>query len=363
MIKVNKKELEQKIKDAALNIEVKDFSTLIIDRQKQLDEKQVVSQTNKPKFNFKLIFSSMMVSLAAVIFMIVLLPKDSIPPVDHPTIESPETVMAVSGIQSMSLMESFEEDTSDVGQFRLGIIERNDTIKSKLDIINKYLRATEKIYASNEGYDAKIESYNQQGYAKRLSFNTKDFTNQEDTYELIFNQINDQETDEFIIFGEINDTNNSYRIDARGDSVSGEFQLITRIDNDNYIKIKYQNVDDSHQFMIDTYRSGEIVETVSLKIDVEDNVTKTTITMGLNWMTSTFTIETSFENQNRIMRIHYHIETNSEPLEGDITIRVIKQAGLYFYVMTIKPQDGNPFSYNQRRNGQQSGRQQTVLTI
>lgn len=359
---MNKKELEQKIKDAALNIEVKDFSTLIIDRQIQLDEKQVVSQTNKPKFNFKLIFSGMMVTLAAVIFMIVLYPKDVIPPVDHPTIESPETVMAVSSIQSMSLMESFEE-TSDTNQVGLGLIERNDTIKSKMDIINKYLRATEKIYASNEGYDAKIESYNQQGYAKRLSFNTKDFTNQEDTYELIYNQINDQETDEFIIFGEINDTNNSYRIDARGDSVSGEFQLITRIDNDNYIKIKYQNIDATHQFMIDTYRDDTIVETVSLTIEVEDNVTKTTIMMGLYWLTSTFTIETSFENQNRIMKIHYHIETENEPLEGDITIRVIKQAGLYFYVMTIKPQDGNPFSYNQRRNGPHSGRQQTILTI
>src|SRR5690606_26121129 len=120
------------------------------------------------------------------------------------------------------------EETSDTNQVGLGLIERNDTIKSKMDIINKYLRATEKIYASKKGYDAKIESYNQQGYAKRLSFKTKDFTNQEDAYELIYNQINDQETDEFIIFGEINDTNNSYRIDAREDSATGQFQLITR---------------------------------------------------------------------------------------------------------------------------------------
>src|SRR5690606_36308205 len=120
----------------------------------------------------------------------------------------------------MSMMESYADEEADVAHYGFGLIERNNTIKAKIDHINKYLRATEKIYASNQGYDTKVEASNQQGYEKRLRFRTKDFVNQQDDYEILFNQTIDSETNTFSLTGEMTYKEDRYLIDAMRDTVT-----------------------------------------------------------------------------------------------------------------------------------------------
>ncbi|HOI85917.1 MAG TPA: hypothetical protein PLP48_07565 [Acholeplasmataceae bacterium] len=348
------KQLKKYIKKQAMAVEVKDFSSRILERINQephLQEEVVI--TKKHLWNLKPILISTLALMTVIIMIFAFYPDPVVPtPTEGVVLENLETVVALSSVQTTSLINVLDTDlnqTSSYTLLRFGPMERNDKIRDELADLSRYLETIEKLYSSNTDFDVVDEEVQTNGYARRMRFRTRDLMNEEDDYEIQYNQTINQTTKAFMIQGQIRIGEREYEMEAEG--IVGQKGLLMRAQKDefNYVILNYHEEDDRYTFEVELIQNNISIEKVTITLVMEDDTRVATLSFIEGESTGTYTFRILTEDNQRIISIHYAIDFDGELEEGDITIRLLQLPSSTIYSIVIKPEGRVPFTITRGR--------------
>jgi hypothetical protein len=348
------KQLKHYIKQKAMAVDVKNFSSSIIENMKQHPTIQdEVITSPKRIWHLKPMMISTLALMSIIILVFAFYPDPVIPtPTEGVALENLETVVALSSVQTTSLINIIESELANSSVstlLRFGPQERNDKIRDELSDLSRYLETIEKLYASSTDFNIVDEEVTQQGYARRMRFRTKDFMNQEDDYEITYNQEINPTTKAFVIRGQIHIGEKQYTMEAEGKM--GEKGLIMRAEKDasNYVVLDYHEENDVHYYEVELIQNNLSIEKVSIELTTQDGVKIATLTFMEGESSGTYTFRILTEDNRRIISIHYVIDFDGDLEEGDITIRILQLPASTMYSIVIKPEGRIPFTITQGR--------------
>ncbi|HAX02317.1 MAG: hypothetical protein A2Y45_03390 [Tenericutes bacterium GWC2_34_14] len=346
------KEMKELIKEKAMKVEVKDFSEEIIARAKFLPQKQVETiEQPRRLFNFKPLLTSFLFLMTTVFAVFLFIGETEIPPVtETPVLENIESAVALSSVQTTSLVNILETelDATTAIPLRFGPIERNARIEDEISDVSKYLETIEKLYASNEDFEV-IDEPIVDGYQRRMRFRTKDLLNQTANYEMVYNQSYNKETKRFTITGEVKIGERSYPITAEG--VKGEKGIImtAKKDDSNYVVLDYTEIDGIHYYTVELVKNDLSIQKVSITLTEVDGTKIATLEFIEGESTGTYTFTIEQEDLVKIIRVEYAIDFEGDLEEGIIIIRILTLNQATMYAITVQPEGRIPFSITRGR--------------
>lgn len=348
------KQLKAYIKQKAMAVEVKDFSSSIVEKIKKTPHpsEEIITQP-KRMWSLKPFIMSTLALMTVIILIYAFYPDPVVPtPTEGVALENLETVVALSSVQTTSLINVLDNELSSSPTstlLRFGPMERNAKITDELSDLSRYLETIEKLYASNTDFDVVDEEVQHNGYARRMRFRTRDFMNEEDDYEIRYNQEINPTSKAFIIRGYIRIGEKQYPMEAEG--VIGEKGLMMRAEKDefNYVILEYREENDVYFFEIELIQNAISIEKVSIQLSMEDDVRIASLTFVEGDSTGTYTFRIETEEDRRIIGIHYVIDFDGDIEEGDITIRILQLPSSTIYSIVIKPEGRLPFTITQGR--------------
>lgn len=351
---MKKKELIQLIKTKSNEVEIKNFSNSILERVRNLPQREVI-EAPKRAFRLKPILFVALGTLASVLLIMVLYnPASPIIPTDPitPTLENMDEVIALSSVSTASLIESFDNElTSDsIYQLKFGNDEEDtQRINDEIVDVTKYMETIEKLFASQSDFGIEKEDISTGGFTNRMRFKTKDLLGQEADYKFDYNQTALSNPKHFNLDGVLEIGNKSYMITGTALSDQDQLTLKAEKDESNYILIHYELIDDIHQFTVETVKDGESIQKVQFELEQSETEKKIKLQFieGESIGSYEFQIE---ENDNvKIVKANYRIMLNDEEEQGEFILRVISIQNTTTYSILIKPNGKPPFTITQGR--------------
>jgi hypothetical protein len=340
---MKKKDLLNLIKTKSNEIEIKDYSKDIIIKAKNL--RYEMPQTKRSfNFSFKpLILATF--SLSIIILAIIFYrPSDDII-IDQPKLESMDEVLVFSSLTSATLVDVLDQDlnqTDDANQIELFGMPNQRKVDLELSDLAKYLESLEKIFASNKNFDLTKEDVNQNGYQRKITFKTKDFLDQENDYEIIFNQT--EVSNELVLEGIIKIGSKEYQLTASQNTELKELNLVLSLNDQNYIELNYDLVNQYHVFNIKTTKNNQVTEEIEYKINQSDEKREAEINFIIGDSNGSYQFEIQEENNKKIIKVIYELDDDGDLQSGTITIRIITLPNRVLYSMLIKPSNSIPFT-------------------
>jgi filamentous hemagglutinin family protein len=336
------KELLNLIKTKSNEIQIKDFSKDIIEKAKNI--RYEIPQVKR---SFQLNFKPLVLitfSLAIILVTLILYkPTDDII-IDQPKLESMDEVLVFSSLTSATLINIVDQDLNynDSNNLLLAGMPGHSRVDLELADLAKYLESIEKIFASSKNFDLTKEDINQNGFNQKISFKTIDFLNEENDYEIIFNQV--QSNNQIAIDGLIKIGTKQYQLVATQKLDEKQLNMVLSLNSNNFIELSYEIKDEKHVFNIKTTKNNVITEEIEYKI----NQDKTTRVAEINFIrgnsNGSYQFEIVEENNKKIIKVNYALDDDGEIQNGNITIRILSLPNRVIYSMLIKPSNQMPFT-------------------
>lgn len=348
------KDLKKYIKEKAMEVEVKDFSTLIVERAKKLPQTSI-EVIEKPKFSWRIkpLTTSFLALMTTILIVFILMDSTGINPIaEDPVLENMEDVIALSSVQAISLIDVMESElqaSSNTTILRFGPIERDNIIKDELTDLARYLETIEKLYASNEDFEVIDQPKRQQGFGRHMRFKTRDFTNRESDYEILYNQSYNKETRAFTVSGEVRIGEKSYQMMANG--IKGEKEVTISVSDGalNTVILAYSENDDIHSYLIELLIDETSIQKVEISLEQNEQGRTATLSFIEGTSSGTYTFQMVQEDNKKVIQIRYTIDFDGEIEEGDITIRILTLQQTSIYSIVIKPEGRQPFTITRGR--------------
>lgn len=348
------KDLKKYIKQKANEVEVKDFSALIVERAQKLPKTSVeVVEKPRMRWHIKPLTTSFLALMTTILIVFILMDSTGLLPVDDdPVLESMEDVIALSSVQATSLidvMESELQTTSNITMLRFGPAERDNIIKDEITDLRRYLETIEKLFASNDDFQVVDQPRQKQGFRRQMRFKTRDFTNRESEYEIVYNQSFNKDTRAYKVTGEVRINSHAYTMLAEG--IKGENNVLVTVSDGilNTVVLDYKELNGKHIYMIELYRDEVSLQEVEIVLEQNELDRKATLSFIEGTSSGTYVFHIEEEDQKKIIQIRYAIDFDGELEEGDITIRVITLEQISIYSISIKPEGRQSFTITRGR--------------
>jgi len=342
---VTKKDIKNMIKQKAMAVEVKDFSQDILEKF-QSQPKPLKETIQEPKRSFKLKPILISLTLVMSIFLIVILfPKEEQSVVDTPLLENIEDVIALSSIQSTSLIPLLESELSmnEGILLRFGPVERNNRIRDEIEDVSKYLETIEKLYANKDDFKVTDERQNAQGFSRRMRFASKDLLNEETSYEIRYNQRLNQKTKQFVIEGLLYRGDKAYQMTLEGKQGEKHVEMITKKDDHNYIRVNYEVDENKHIYEVQIIKQDHITQMVEIELKQIDETRYATLSFIEGESTGNYQFELRLENSIKVIHVDYEIQIDDEVESGEMTFRINTDQTPPVYQITVQPEGRTPF--------------------
>lgn len=345
------KELKKTIKEKAMAFDVKDFSQEIIQKAQSLPRPLVIKQ-EKPSLRLKpIVWLSLSVMTSLFLIVLVLTDQSVIPP--DPTVpetlalEDIEDAVALSTIQATSLIDVLDTELSTTSSYTtlfMGPRDRNDRIQDELLDVQRYLQTIEMLYASNENFETVDEAITN-GYQRHMRFRTRDFLDEENDYDLRYNQQINEETRRFTINGVIQVGSKSYPMTAEGTLGDKQFRMIATKDEENYVVLDYSEVDGSYIYTVELVKNDLSIETVTITLEEIEGIRTATLTFIDGESSGTYTFTMGIENDRKIILVTYTLDFDGDVEEGTMTIRILELPNVRTYSILVEPEGRPAFTF------------------
>lgn len=349
---MKKNEVINLIKTKAQEVEIKDLTSNILERVKNISYEEEVKPLPKFRFRPRLAFSASLLSLFLVfIFSLFIYPEMTNQNV-APQFDNMENVLMFSSISTSTLLDT--SNTSDLSTYLYDLNGRNNNenqnkIDDELTELTKYFGVMEKLFASKNNFELKVDAA-KAGYGESMRFKTKDFLNEETQYEMNLNQNYDETSHQYNIDGELIIGSLNYQV--RGKSFDKRLETRTSIDDQNYMDMNYELIDEKHHFDLLQTKEGILIEDVTLIIEEIDNKRIVELYINKEQGILSYTFEMSIESNNRVLKVNYLL--GDESLEsGELLIRIRENQGENIYSVLVKPDNGTPYQINKGRKSPQ----------
>ncbi len=350
---MKKKELINLIKLKAKEIEIKDFSSNLIERAKNLPE-PILQKKKNPFFIKKPAFAMSFVTFAAVIiFTLMLSPGQK----SFAMIDDIDLVFTNSSITSISLLSASLDTELNNESYQLSSVAINHNYQADehLDQMLHYLGATEAILNDVELIKAK----NINGYQFYIEFRVKDLLNEETKLQIYYNQTEVKKNSEYSYEGYIEIDDQTF--DFQANIVLGKTNLFEfKIDHDSTesIIIRYRENQNESIYQIERYKQNISTQKVEMRQTTINEEKQIMINFIEGSTKGTYAFSKQVINNQPSIRVNYLIRgqnnesgeiiiTPSSSSEVHITITPRGQAPIVIErgrpPKTIIPGRGNPF--------------------
>lgn len=350
---MTRKELKNYIKSKAMDVEVKDFSSAILERAKHLPQTSIETfKEEKRVWRIKPLTTSLITVLTTFIIVLLLINQTGVDPnPETAVLADMENVVALSTVQATSLIEVMDSElsTESISVLRFGPQEKNDLIQDELTDLSRYLETIEKLYASNDDFEV-IDEVEQTGnFGRRIRFRTRDFTDKETNYEIKYNQSFNAETNRFKVLGRIQLGEKNFDLEVNGTKGSRNLTMTVKKDETNYVLLDFEVIDGVDTYTVELIKEDLSVEKVVITLTQTDDEKVATLSFIEGTSTGSYTFTIVEENLRKIIQIHYALDFDGELEEGDITIRVLTLQQVTLYSITVQPEGRAPFSFTRGR--------------
>ncbi|RJX23723.1 MAG: hypothetical protein C4537_07995 [Acholeplasma sp.] len=352
---MTRKELKKTIKSKAMAFEVKDFSREIIEKAQHLPQTYVIEQERQTLRLKPIVWLSLSIMTSLFLIVLVLTDQTVVPPI--PTIpetlalEDLEDAVALSTIQATSLIDVLDSElsnTSDYTTLFMGPRDRNLLIQAELLDVQRYLQTIEMLYASNENFETVDEAITN-GFQREMRFKTKDFLDEENDYQVRYNQQINQETRHFMINGVIEVGNQSYPMTAEGTLGDKQFRMVASKDENNYVILEYAEEDGIYSYTIELIKNDLSIETVSITLAETDDVRTATLSFIDGESLGTYTFTMGIENDRKIILVSYVLDFDGDIEQGTMTIRILELPNVRTYSIIVEPEGRAAFTFSMGR--------------
>ncbi len=339
------KDLLKLIKTKSEEINIKDFSTEIVEKARLLPQSE---QIEEPKRRFQLkpsLIYSFTLLTAVVAFFVFYNPATPI----VPQIDDVNQVVALSSVTAVSLIEYSDQliEQSDSVSLSLGYVMLDTPavpkISDEIDDVSMYLGTMEKLLNSADNFDYQLDTSNPNGYTNHLSFVTKDILNQETDYVFNFNQTENSNTNQFVMEGQIQIGDIIYSVSAHGELDRPQnIEMRIQKDASNYIDISYGVSETEKRYQLSVTENGVQLQTVNLFMRQINNQKSVYLDFVNGQSVGSYAFRMTEVNQVRQMLISYYIPGSTSE-SGEIDVTVDTTGVNVQYAMTIKPQGRVPY--------------------
>ena len=350
---MKKKELIKLIKTKSQEVEIKNFSSSILERVKNLPQIETI-EAPKRVFKLKPVLFVTLGTLASVLLLMVLYnPASPIIPTDPitPTLENMDQVIALSTVSTVSLIDLVDTEiqASENYILKYGNEQESYRIDEELPDVTKYMETIEKLFSSQSDFGIEKQTISNGNFNNRMLFKTKDLMNEEANYKFDYNQTALANPKHFELNGELEIGEKQYHISGVAKTDVNELSLKAEKDIANYITIDYELIGTTHQFIFETIKDNESIQKVSFQLErsEEDQLIKLEFIEGESIGSYEFKIEV--EDNVKVIKSRYNITTNDVEEKGEFVVRVITLQNQTKYSVLIKPEGRTPYVIQQGR--------------
>lgn len=274
-------------------------------------------------------------------------------------LNSDEEVLAFQALSSVQMLGATQTEQSST----MGRISKmsNDQMTS-IDQIEPYLELFEQLLTQSNGLSVTIEASDLVEYETKQVFQMTDMLGETITYTMYYNtmvlveededdadetdeadDIEDEDEQEYMIEGILVYGDVTYNIEGKHEIEEDEEKLefISKISEEDYVKVTYKLEDEETKFAYRTYVQGELVNESTIKIENEDDELKIELSYinGANVGEYEFKMET--EDDQTILKIEFQTTIDGVESEGEakVLVTVDEVTGESYYTIITKGVD------------------------
>ncbi|MDD4276027.1 MAG: hypothetical protein WCX32_01085 [Clostridia bacterium] len=251
----------------------------------------------------------------------------------------------------------------------------NLAVEDQMDEINKYLNVMEQYLGDDSALTVESQVSNRVEYTVKLVYTTRDILGNSLVYTLYYNEEVTAEIDEtdavhqddisdetvqaqyevmlngLIVVGE-----NEYALEGliRNEGDEQEIIMFSKIDKDNYVKVKYEIDSLEKKFMYEVVANGTIQTKTQIKLEQEEDGVKIRLQFIEGGNKGEYTFKKEIEDGETIIKIKYKVADETSLIEkGNIKVKVIinEETGenTYEYYVKAENKEGE-LTMNQERH-------------
>jgi len=350
---MKKKELIHLIQTKSKEVEIKNFSSSILERVRNLPQREVIEA---PKRTFRLkpvLFVALGTFASVLLFMILYNPASPIIPTDPiiPSLQNMDEVIALSTVSTASLVETFDAELSNNDNYQLifGNIQNNLRIRDEILDVTKYMETIEKLFASESNFAIEKENIPSGQFTNRMLFKTKDLLGQEASYKFDYSQVVLANPKHFSLDGELEIGEKVYHITGKAETDTNHLTLKAEKDSSNYILIQYEVSLSIHQFIVDIVKNDETIQKVQFVLEQSETSKKISLQFIEGESIGSYEFQIEENDHVRIIKANYNIVFDDEEEKGEFILRVLTIQNNTTYSILIKPNGRPPFIITQIR--------------
>lgn len=349
---MKKKELIRLIQTKSKEVEIKDFSSSILERVRNLPQKEII-EAPKKTFRLKPILFATLGTLASVLlFMVLYNPAAPIIPTDPitPSLQNMDEVIALSTVSTASLIETFDAELSsgDTYQLSFGNIQNIQRIRDEIQDVVKYMETIEKLFASESDFGIEKENISGQ-FTNRMRFKTKDLLGQEANYKFDYSQVVLANPKHFDLDGELEIGEKIYHITGKAETDTNKLILKAEKDSLNYILIQYEEILSIHQFMVEIVKNDTTIQKVQFDLEQSETSKKINFQFIEGESIGSYQFQIEENDHVKMIKAQYNIIFEDEEEKGEFKLRVLTLLNNTTYSILIKPEGKPPFIITQHR--------------
>lgn len=308
-----------------------------------------VEEIRQPKFNFKLVMSSVLAVLI-IVFIVVMLPEGGVnPPNLDFKLSDENQVLSFSAVSSISLLSSM--GTNELISYDM---QTQTGIESPLiSHVIPYLKSAEKLFLSDSGLNIITETSTLPEFEYVMRFETKNLLGNAISYEMYYNLILQNEEDdesEYQLTGILWQGVESYNVTGQKEIEDDEEKIKFKAykDETSYVESIYEIENDQQTFTFKAFQFNELISESKFKIEYENDETKIELEFIEEEDQGKFEFEYFVENDKNYIKIEFETEIDGIDMSGEMTVRmdIDDLTGDVTYHFVVDPDDDDPYEYD-----------------
>ena len=308
-----------------------------------------IEEIRQPRFNYKLVLSSLMV-VFIVAFVILLLPKGNVnPSYSNLKLKDENQVLSFSAISSISLLSSL--GNNELVSYDM---QTSTTIESPLIIhVMPYIKSAEKLFLSESGLNVVTQISPNPDYEYMMTFETKNLLGKSIPYEMHYNlilQSQDDEESEYELDGILIQGLNTFKVDGQKEIEDDEEKIKFRAykDESSYVESIYKIENDQQTFTFKTFQYNMQLSESKFKIEYENDETKIELEFIEGYNKGKFSFEYFTEDNENYIKIEFETEIDSTEISGDMIVKMVIDdlTGNVTYHFMVNPDDDDSYEYD-----------------
>ncbi len=268
--------------------------------------------------------------------------------------ETKDQVYAFGAISTTNLLQQENEGlaplaaTTGATPSALSGEEETLLVEEEVDDINKYLNMMEKFLGTNNGFGTETVVSDLPEYSTKIVFTAKDILGNDVVYVLYLNEtvvltdteteadendeldgenhddLEDVETEStlngLLVVGGVN-----YTIEGSKEVEEDEVKItvISQVDALNYVKVVYKTEENETKFSYQVVANGAVTSKAEVKLEVEDDETKTELKFLEGNARGEYTFKMETEDGKQIIKVEYYINDGTTEESGEAKIDII----------------------------------------